>query len=56
MFVTEHFDFFFEHWLAGWSTDPSQWPQRSRRMFREWFSVRSHTMVEDVVDAPYEID
>ena len=56
-FVTKHFDFFFEHWLAGWSTDPAQWPQRrNRRRFREWFDVRIHTMVEDVVDAPYEID
>lgn len=56
-FVTKHFDFFFEHWLSGWSTDPAQWPQRrTRRMFREWFDVRIHTMVEDVVDAPYEVD
>jgi hypothetical protein len=56
-FVTKHFDFFFEHWLALWSTDPAQWPQRrTRRMFREWFDVRIHTMVEDAVDAPYEIE
>ena len=56
-FVTRHFDFFFEHWLFGWSTDPTQWPQRrTRRMFREWFDVRIHTMVEDVLDAPYEVD
>jgi len=56
-FVTRHFDFFFEHWLAGWCTDSAQWPQRrTRRMFREWFHVRIHTMVEDVVDGPYEID
>jgi hypothetical protein len=26
------------------------------RMFREWFDVRIHIMVEDVVDAPYELD
>jgi hypothetical protein len=56
-FVTKHFDFFFEHWLFGWSTDSAQWPQRrTRRMFREWFDVRIHTMVEDVVDAPLERD
>src|SRR5512146_1390107 len=42
-FVTKHFDFFCEHWLFGWSTDPAQWPQRrTRRMFREWFDVRIH--------------
>ena len=56
-FVTKHFDVFFEHWLSGWSTDPAQWPQRrTRRMFRAWFDVRIHTMVEDVVDAPFELD
>jgi hypothetical protein len=56
-FVSKHFDFFFEHWLSGWSTDPGQWPQRrTRRMFRDWFDVRIHTMVEDVVDAPYDVD
>lgn len=56
-FVTKHFDYFFDYWLVGWSTDPSQWPQRrTRRMFREWFDVRIHTMVEDVVDAPYQLE
>ena len=56
-FVTENFDFFFAHWLFGWSTDPSQWPKRrTRRMFRDWFDVRIHSMVEDAVDAPYELD
>jgi len=56
-FVTKHFQLFFGHWLFGWSTDPAQWPQRrTRRMFRDWFEVRIHTMVEDVVDAPYELD
>jgi hypothetical protein len=56
-FITKNFDFFFEHWLEGWCTDPAQWPpRRTRRMFREWFDVRIHTMVEDVIDAPYEIE
>lgn len=56
-FVIKHFAFFFEYWLSGWSTDPAQWPKRrTRRMFREWFEVRIHTMVEDVVDTPYELE
>ena len=56
-FVTKHFAYFVDHWLFGWSTDEAQWPQRrTRRMFREWFDVRVHTMVEDVVDAPYELE
>ena len=41
-FVTENFDFFFEHWLFGWSTDPSQWPKRrTRRMSGATNSRRS---------------
>ena len=56
-FVEKHFDFFFEHWLNGWSLDPGQWPQRrTRRMFHDWFDVRIHTMVEDVIEAPYELE
>lgn len=56
-FVNKHFAFFFEHSLFGWSTDETQWPQRrTRRMFREWFDVRIHTMVEDTVDAPYVLE
>lgn len=55
-FVSEHFDFFFEHWLEGWCTDESMWPKRrTRRMFKDWFDVRIHTMVEDTVDGPYEL-
>ena len=56
-FVLKHFDFFFEYWLFGWSTDSAQWPKRrTRRMFRDWFEIRIHTMVEDVLDAPYELE
>jgi hypothetical protein len=56
-FVITNFDFFFEYWLFSWSTDPAQWPKRrTPRMFRDWFEIRVHTMVEDVVDAPYELE
>ena len=56
-FVTKHFDYFFDYWLEGWCTEPSLWPRRrTRRMFHEWFEIRIHTMIEDVVDAPYELD
>ena len=52
-----NFEYFFESWLFGWSTDPTQWPQRrTRRMFRDWFDVRIHTMVKDTLDAPYELE
>lgn len=55
-FVQKNFSFFFEHWLEGWCTKPSMWPKRrTRRIFREWFDVRIHTMVEDTVDEPFEL-
>ena len=55
-FVDKHFAYFFEDWLEGWCTDPSMWPKRrTRRMFRDWFDVRIHTMVEDTVEGPFEL-
>jgi len=55
-FVKKHFDFFFEHWLEAWCTDESLWPKRrTRKMFHEWFDVRVHSWVEDVVDAPLKV-
>ncbi len=54
-FVTKNFQYFFTSWLEGWSTDPSEWPQRrTRKMFHEWFDVRIHSVVEDTIDEPYE--
>ena len=56
-FVDKHFAYFFEALLEDWSLDESQWPaRRTRRMFHEWFDVRIHTMVEDTVDAPLELE
>ncbi len=56
-FVLKNFDYFFEHYLEQWCTDESLWPQRrTRKLFRAWFDVRIHSMVEDVVDAPLELD
>lgn len=55
-FVSKNFDYFFESWLEGWSLDVESWPKRrTRKMFAEWFTVRIHTVVEDVIDAPYEL-
>jgi hypothetical protein len=55
-FVDKHFAYFFEHWLEGWCTEPSMWPKRrTRKTFKAWFDVRIHTMVEDTVEAPFEL-
>jgi len=56
-FVEKNFDYFFEHWLEGWCLDPKMWPKRrTLRMFKEWFSVRIYSVVEDTVDAPLELE
>jgi hypothetical protein len=49
-------DFVFEQELWSWYTDEDLWPVgRNAAMFREWFDVESHSMVNDVVgDIPLE--
>ena len=48
---------FFEFMLGEWFDD-SVWPESlSLAMFREWFSVRFHSMVWDIApDAPLEYE
>lgn len=48
---------FFEFMLAEWFDD-SVWPaDRSLAMFRDWFSIRFHSMVWDMApDAPLEYE
>ncbi len=44
----------FENELWGWHTDEAAWPkQRSFIMFKEWFAVEFHSIVEDLCE--YEI-
>ena len=47
-------DFFgeiFEKWLAGYWTVPAHWPaDRSWEVFHEWFEVKFHSMITDLVD------
>ena len=53
-FVDKHFAWLFEHWLESWCTDDALWPKRrTRKMFYEWFDIRIHSWVEEMVDAPY---
>ncbi len=38
----------FETELAGWWTDPKDWPQKmTAKMFHEWFDVELHSTVID---------
>ena len=43
--------------LEGWCTDADLWPEdRSLKVFRQWFDVRHHDVVEDVGRGPVEND
>ena len=47
----------FERELFGWHTDESAWPQkRSLKMFKEWFIIEMHSMIEDLCAYPIEDD
>jgi hypothetical protein len=41
----------FERELFGWHTDKSAWPQkRTLALFKKWFDIELHSMVEDLCD------
>ncbi|MEM9397275.1 MAG: hypothetical protein AAF991_07330 [Pseudomonadota bacterium] len=47
----------FERELDGWCTDESTWPKnRTFAMFREWFIIEFHSVVEDLCAYPIEDD
>jgi hypothetical protein len=49
--LAKFFDRIFEDQLADWWTREEDWPQnRDLRTFREWFDLRFHSVVEDLVD------
>jgi hypothetical protein len=42
----------FERELFGWHTDESAWPpKRTLALFRKWFAIELHSVVEDLCDA-----
>jgi hypothetical protein len=44
----------FENELYGWHTEEAAWPQgRDFAMFKAWFSIELHSVVEDLCD--YEV-
>lgn len=43
--------------LEGWFTDRDLWPRdRSLKVFKQWFEVQHHEIVEDVGRGPIEND
>lgn len=42
----------FERELFGWHTDETAWPKhRTFAMFRQWFQIELHSVVEDLCDS-----
>jgi hypothetical protein len=53
--LSQIYDIIFEEELFAWHTDESEWPKnRSYSMFREWFNIEFHSIVEDICS--YEIE
>lgn len=47
--LSQAYDIIFEAELDAWHTDESAWPKnRTFAMFREWFEVEFHSMVDDL--------
>ncbi len=47
-YVNKIYKTIFETELAGWWTDPKDWPQKMTvKKFHEWFDVELHSMVFD---------
>jgi len=45
----------FERELFGWHTDEEAWPQdRDLEMFKRWFQIELHSVVEDLCDYAIE--
>jgi hypothetical protein len=52
--LEEMYDEIFANELWAWHTEPSDWPQnRTFEMFRAWFDIEFHSVVEDLCN--YEI-
>lgn len=48
-FLSNIYEKIFENELLGWNTDETTWPkQRSLAMFKAWFDIELHSIVEDL--------
>ncbi|SMF69416.1 hypothetical protein SAMN02745866_04354 [Alteromonadaceae bacterium Bs31] len=46
-------DVLFEKELEGWYSDETLWPEnRNYSLFKKWFKVECHTVIEDTVGGP----
>ena len=53
--IKMNYEALFENELKGWYTDERLWPEdRSLELFKAWFDVECHSVIEDTVDGPVE--
>ena len=50
-YIRANLSLIFEVMLEGYWTDEADWPvKRDWRMFKEWFDVEFHSVVDDITD------
>lgn len=53
--LKKNFDQLFCDQMNNWYTDESCWiPNRTFKLFKEWFDYSLHTMIMDTLDTPIE--
>jgi hypothetical protein len=51
--LSECWEEIFENELSGWHTDERAWPKgRTFEMFKAWFVIEMHSVVEDLCTGP----
>jgi hypothetical protein len=54
--LSQVYDIIFEEELLAWHTRESDWPKnRTFAMFREWFDVEYHSIVQDICGYALEV-
>ena len=55
--IRKYYSRIFEYELFGWHTSAEDWPQiRSLRVFRKWFDIEVHPVVQDLSDYALKIN
>ncbi|MBP6013947.1 MAG: hypothetical protein KBA31_17095 [Alphaproteobacteria bacterium] len=51
--IAEAFDIMFENELGAWHTHEPDWPKpRTLAMFKQWFTIEVHSVIQDLVQGP----
>ncbi|MFC1617611.1 hypothetical protein ACFL2K_05275, partial [Candidatus Margulisiibacteriota bacterium] len=54
-YIYAFYETIFENELATWEEDEKRWPQmRTIDTFRQWFAIKSHDLVFDLMDKDLE--